>query len=343
VQFGAGIALLYENDFGWPLGLIKLEGGASFDALLKFKPEFYFECRISFYLSLSRNGQNIIYVGLEAGLSGPNQFHIWGKAAIKFLCFEFSVDFEARFGDKKPEPSLPTTDAGALLIDEVKREENWSVSNPTQSSTLVSYRCDEDVQNYLNVNGGLDFAQNLLPLKYSVEKLGETEIANKGRSFDLNPKINDAQIHAKDVTGSFAPAMYRNMTDAEKISSLPFVKLKAGFSVTAERMRLSDGAVATDIIYDVITASVAPGGSAPGGSAPAPAQAQAQQSKAPGGKGRDGPTPAAEETDVIRSIRPTDQAANRLLKCAGQSARSRAANRAMNRALKPIKAFSLRD
>jgi len=241
VQFGAALHLLYEQDFGKVIGLFRLEGGVGFDVLLVFKPKFYFECGIYLWLRLSRNNKSLLFIEFRANLSGPNRFHVWGKATFQILCFTIGFKFNHYFGKEKLETSLPSSHAGTLLHAELTRGSNWSVVSPEWVETMVSYRSGEDVQNYLNVNGGLRFTQNLMPLEFPVEKLGETEIIDKGDAYAVVPRIGagEVAVHTDDEMANFSTGMFKYLTNTEKISVEPFTMRKAGFSVTADYSKVS--------------------------------------------------------------------------------------------------------
>lgn|GEM_PF-4887124 len=305
LQFGAGVHILFAQDFGAIIGNIRLEGGAGFDALFVFKPEFYFECRLYLWLSLTRNDKRLLFIEFKTNLSGPNRFHLWGRATFAILCFEIGFNFNAYFGKAKPEAALPSSSACELLRDELLKAPNWTVVRPDETVTMVCYRNGEDADNYINTDGGISFNQNLMPLKFPVEKLGETEISDKGKSYDLSPKIGASATEVDETKGSFATGMFKFLSETEKISIEPFTERKAGFAVKADHTKLSEKRKEVNTEYNIIVVSGAAAG-------PGPSKSVA------------GATDATQmEIGAYRRVRPSANFRNEFVKYTSLSVRER--------------------
>lgn len=255
VQFGAGVEFLFEKDFGGIAGKIKLEGSGGFDALIQFRPKFYFECGLYVRLNLSRNGTKLLFLSLDAHFSGPNVFHLYGSCTVDIAgIFSKDFDFDEYFGDEIPEPQSPRISAFSLLEEEIKSSANWIPMGPTETDTLVTFRYGEDVKQYVNIEGGIKFSQNLLPLERDIEKLGEAEISEGTAYFKVEPAVPGALSQTiAPLEENFAPGMYLYLDDAQKLSGPTFSKMPAGFSVSADGIRTPSRLEQTNLEYEIVS------------------------------------------------------------------------------------------
>ncbi|MEN6316583.1 MAG: DUF6603 domain-containing protein [Clostridiaceae bacterium] len=255
VQFGAGVEFLFQKDFGGIIGNIKLEGTGGFDALILFRPKFYFECALYFRLNLSRNDVKLFFLSLDAHFSGPNVFHLYGSCTVDIAgIFSKEFDFDEYFGDEIPEPQSPRISALGLLQEEIRSSANWIPMGPTETETLVTFRYGEDVKQYVNIEGGIRFSQGLLPLEREIEKLGESEISEGTAYFSIEPIVPGALTQTiAPQEGNFAPGMYKYLSDAEKLSGPAFIKMPSGFSVSADGIRTSSRLEQTDFDYEIVS------------------------------------------------------------------------------------------
>ncbi|MDF2906101.1 MAG: hypothetical protein K0R34_1422 [Herbinix sp.] len=240
VQFGAGVEFFFQKDFGGIIGNIKLEGAGGFDALILFKPKFYFECGLYIRLNLSRNDKKLLFLSLDSHFSGPNVFHLYGSCTIDIAgIFSKEISFDEYFGDEVPEQQSPRISAFNMLREEVRNNSNWVPLGLTETETLVSFRYGDDAKQLVNTEGGIRFSQGLLPLEREIEKLGESEISEGKAFFSIEPVVPGAEL--QEVTsqdGNFAPGMYRYLSDSEKLSGPAFVKMPSGFAVSATRISI---------------------------------------------------------------------------------------------------------
>lgn len=254
VQFGAGVDFFFQKDFGSIIGNIKLEGAGGFDALILFRPKFYFECGLYLRLNLSRNDTKLFFLSLDAHFSGPNVFHLYGSCTVDIAgIFSKEFYFDEYFGDEVPEPQPPRISAFNMLQKEVRNSSNWIPLGQTETETLVTFRYGEEVKQLVNIEGGIRFNQGLLPLEREIEKIGESEISEGKAYFSIEPVVpgaSDQEIAPQE--GNFAPGMYRYLSDSEKLYGPAFVKMPSGFSVSADGIRTPSKLEQIDFDFEII-------------------------------------------------------------------------------------------
>lgn len=263
VQFGAAVAFKFECSFGVDLGLfdinfhIKLEGGGGFDALIYFLPRFSFESALFMRLSLDVDGTKVLFLDLDAHFSGPNVFHLWGTCSAEIGgVIRKDFPFDEYFGDALPEPQPPRINATDLLLAEIKRDENWVVVAPIHTETIVVFRHDDDTKDYLDLEGGLGFSQNLLPLQHEITKLGESELVEGSARFEITPNFGGTKNQTiETVYGNFARGMYKNLDATQRMSEPPFAKMESGFRITASNLKIpSRMEITKEVEYEIIVA-----------------------------------------------------------------------------------------
>lgn len=255
VQFGAKLDLLLVKDVK-AIGRFKLEGSCGFDALIQFRPRFYFECAMFLRMAVSAGGKRLAYAKLEGRLSGPNEFHIKGvcEASLCGLSLEFDVD--ERFGDRISEPETPKINALALLRGEIADVANWVPTVSPLTGTCVAFRHGEDAERYLDTGGGIDFNQNLMPLEREIEKLGESRIEGGKAYFVIEPLVPGAEVQdISKLESNFAPGMFVYLSDSQKLSGPAFVKMPSGFSVSAGGLSVPSGSVRAEQGFEIILVS----------------------------------------------------------------------------------------
>lgn len=202
-----------------------LEGGLAFDALIQFSP---FRVLVEIYarLALKRGRRTLMGLDIHVHLSGPAPWVLWGEARFKIFFISFSIPFRATFGRAEDVPAIERQEVWPKLRDSLAVEGNWSAQLPSESGQLVVLHAETSAGEVLvHPLGSLSVSQNLIPLERTLGLFGS-----------VPPKDYDefAIVGADglDIVGPamqyFAPAQFRQMSDAEKLASPSFERMVSG-------------------------------------------------------------------------------------------------------------------
>jgi hypothetical protein len=253
VQFGARIELYAAAS------KFNVYGYLGFDTLFQFSP-FRFSAEISAGLALRVGTRRIMGVELKLTLTGPGPFRARGKAKFKILFFHFTVSFDVSWGDEL-DAVMPAANVLALLKDALKRTDNWLAELPSGRPLLVTTRELAGLPDVLvHPAGTLVVNQRVVPLDLKIAKFGNarpegpdlfsiTRVVCKGDTLPTTPEVELSTTEARD---EFAPAQFREMTDAERLASKSFEKLKSGVRLRASEELQSSYCVTRDVVYESI-------------------------------------------------------------------------------------------
>jgi hypothetical protein len=219
VQAGAKLEL-YVGVAGF-----SLEGGLGFDTLIQFTP-FRILADIEAYLALKRGSTTLMGLDISVHLMGPAPWVIWGKATFKILFIKFSIPFRATFGRAEDVPAIDRQEVWPILRDSLTAVANWSAQLPPESGRLVVVQADATGDDPLaHPLGNLTVSQNLIPLERTLGLFGSVP----PKDFDRFAIVGAAGL---DIVGTatqyFAPAQFRQMSDAEKLASPSFERMVSG-------------------------------------------------------------------------------------------------------------------
>lgn len=239
-QFGASLSLYAE------LGPLVIKGFMGFDALFIFQP-FSFIIDFQAGLDLSLGPFRLLGIYLAATLSGPTPYHIIGEAKVSILFIEISAHVDFTFGEEKHE-SVPGADPWPLLEAAIADQRNWSASLPPASVAVVTLAAPEGSQAPVLIDplGGATLRQKVVPFNQRLTKFGEAAPKNH-ELFQLSEvKVGTTTLptsspQIKLVNDHFAPGQFREMTDAEKISSPSFVDMTSGFTLASDALTVGGG------------------------------------------------------------------------------------------------------
>jgi hypothetical protein len=249
VQLGAHA----EAYFGF--SALSVQGNFGFDALIRFSP-LYLTVEISCGFSVKVFGLGVWGIQLRGTLDGPTPWHISGSATISLLFFDIDVDIDETFGERRAEvlPPLPVLPA---LRAELEKLDSWRATPPASGRLLVSLReLDDPNMLVLHPIGTLQVSQRLIPLGLPLEKIG-------------NQKPSDIKKATVTVTAGglavrgpmrerFAPAQFRNMDDAAKLSAPAFEMLESGVELVADGNPWATGpAAGRTVRYETIIVDTA--------------------------------------------------------------------------------------
>ncbi|MGH9496226.1 MAG: DUF6603 domain-containing protein [Candidatus Sulfotelmatobacter sp.] len=244
VQFGS------HSEFFFGFSALNLSGSSGFDALIQFSP-FHFVAEISTSFSVNVFGVGCYGIDMDLSLEGPTPWHAHGTASISFLFFSIGISVDFTWGDN-PNTTLPPIAVMPVLSGEFQKQSNWKAVLPNGSNLLVTLRQLDPAEGAMVLHpvGTLHVSQRAVPLDLTLDK-------------DGNQPISDADYFTIDVTSGglsktqtlqeqFAPAQFRNMDDAAKLSQQAFVPMDSGIELSAAGNAYASGtAVTRNVRYDL--------------------------------------------------------------------------------------------
>jgi hypothetical protein len=225
VQFGARAELFFGLDE------VNVQGYIAFDALFQFSP-FYFIIQISASFSLNVFGCGLFSVDIRGSLEGPSPWRAAGTGSISLLFFDVSADFDVTWGEShnttlEPVAVLP------LLEKEFRKNENWRALPPVSNNLLVALRkLPESDSLVLHPVGTLRVVQRALPLELKLDKVGNQK-PNDVNKLTVDVAPGSGLARKSQPEEQFAPAQFKDMKDAEKLSKQAYAPEKAGLELSA--------------------------------------------------------------------------------------------------------------
>lgn len=246
VQFGA------RADLYLGFSSFSIDGHLQFDVLLRRKP-FYLIADVEARVSLKVGGLGVFTIDIDCTLSGPGPWRARGQGSISLLFVTIHKHFDESWGDTSV-TVLPPIAIVPLLVEELARSANWRALAPAQNGLLVSLRkleADEDTL-VLHPVGALEISQNVIPLNVTIDRVGE-QIPSDAKSVSLEV-TGGPFVKLRDAVRSFAPAEFRNLSDAERLSAPAFQDQPSGVVAGATGSDWQTGqGVKRSVRYDVTT------------------------------------------------------------------------------------------
>jgi len=223
---------------------IHLDGHLGFDALFIFSP-FSFVASFSAGVSVSFHGVGL-GVGLHGSISGPTPWHVSAQACVSVLFWDACLPIDISFGtnrrvdlpvmdpwfgnDDKSDASNQVIGLGTAINDPA----NWSGSFPAGAHPVVTLtEAATKGTTPIDPVGQATLHQKVLPLNYQLTKFGiyrpVTHTFFRVQSIQVGS--TQAPLSAA-VQDQFAPALFKDMGDAEKLSSQPYQKFDSGFTIS---------------------------------------------------------------------------------------------------------------
>jgi len=218
VQVGARLELYVE------IAGFALDGDLGFDTLIQLSP-FRILATIYAHLALKRGRKTLMSLDITVHLRGPAPWVLWGEAKFKVLFASYSRSFRETFGRKEDVPAIERTKVWDVLKPSLEAVDNWSAQLP-ESGQLVTVRAElSDSEPLAHPFGTLTVSQNLVPLERTLELFGSVPPADYNR-FEIESAVGLKKTDK--TTQHFAPAQFRRMSDAEKLSSPSFEPMVSG-------------------------------------------------------------------------------------------------------------------
>jgi hypothetical protein len=244
VQFGT------HSEYFFGFSALNLSGSSGFDALIQFSP-FHFIADISTSFSVNVLGIGCYGIDMDLSLEGPTPWHAHGTASISFFFFSIGISVDFTWGDSR-NTMLPPIAVMPVLSGEFEKQSNWKAVLPSGSNLLVTLRQLDPSESdmVLHPVGTLHVSQRAVPLDLTLDK-------------DGNQQPSDANYFTLDVTSGglaktqtlqepFAPAQFKNMDDAIKLSQPAFVPMDSGIELSAAGNAYASGtAITRNVRYDL--------------------------------------------------------------------------------------------
>ena len=244
VQFGTHSSYYFGFD------ALSVQGSAGFDALIQFSP-FHFTVSFSTSFSVKVFGVGVYGVGISLTVEGPTPWHAAGTASISLLFFDVDIDIAFTWGDRR-DTMLPPIAVMPLLSAEFGKHSNWRALPPTNSNLLVSLRPLDaaDAGFVLHPVGALQVSQRLVPLDLTIDKFGNQKPTD-GKRFSLNVLSPDL-TKIRDLQEPFAPAQFRTIDDAGRLSQQSYVPQDSGVELAIKGTVYASSTAITRIVrYDL--------------------------------------------------------------------------------------------
>lgn len=209
-----------------------IDGHWGYDTLVQLDP-FGFVIDFSAGVALKWHGRSFAAVQLDGSLSGPNPWHVKGKAVFKVWRFSKSVSFDRTVGRTEALPPPPAIDPLPLLRAALRDPRSWEAPLPRDAAALVSLR-EPAVPGVVRVHplGGIAVRQTVVPLGVPITKLGSARVEGEPRFTITAVELNDEPAATvKPVVEHFAAGQFQELTQAERLSRPSFEPMTAGVRV----------------------------------------------------------------------------------------------------------------
>jgi hypothetical protein len=237
VQLGARAELF----FGF--SEMSLEGTLGFDALLRRSP-FYFIVEVRAGVTLRVIGIDTFSLRLKFTLEGPTPWRAKGKGSISLFFFDIDVDFDKTWGEER-NTRLPPIEVLPTWLEEIGRRESWKAVLPATGDLLVTLRKLDEAAELLVLHpaGAFVVAQKMLPLGLTLDRVGSQVPSDVRKIAITRARSGTEELELDDELDSFAPAQFKDMDDAARLSSPAFQKMPAGV-----RIRSGAGLAVGDLV-----------------------------------------------------------------------------------------------
>jgi len=214
LQFGVR-AELYAAAAGF-----NIRGMVSFDCLVQQFPLSY-RADMDGDVAFRRGDTVLASVHLEASMTGPVPYHVWGKASISLWLLSVSVPFDVTFGLSLPLP-LPSVNPWPALQAAIEDVRNWAGGS---------------APGLLDPGGAATFRQTVVPLNRTITRFGGGTPEGANQYTVTTVVLNTTPApDAAAVTEFFAAAQFDDLSDTEKLSRPSFERMDAGVAVGANTL-----------------------------------------------------------------------------------------------------------
>lgn len=249
IQFGSSL------DFSFKVSKFKVQGKFGFDVLIQFSP-FHFIAVVHASVAVKVGSSTLFSIGLEFNLEGPSPWRAYGYGSFSIWFVKFKVKFDKTWGESI-DNTLPSTSVLPLVLEEFNKNENWITRPVVKFAELVtiSDTSADDESLLVRPLGSLEIDQKVVPLGLTLEKFGN--YAPDDISMVVIKKVvigTDIQEDEDldDIKNPFAPAAFKNMSDADKLQAPSYEKQTSGIRVSSTDNILIDYGINRLVEYESI-------------------------------------------------------------------------------------------
>jgi hypothetical protein len=254
LQFGAR-ADLYAKGGHYPIVKdVSAEGQIYFDALIYFNP-FHFVVDLGGHLTLSSSSKGTLAgLGFELRLSGPNTFHISGKAWVTVCKIDIEIGIDHTWGSQQSLPSA-SADSVAVLKTALEASSQFdAIKSPDRISGVTLRRgASGEQDNLIDPSGGLRLIQRAVPLGVSIQKIGEAQLEGGDASLDIAVSSGGGTVVVGTAKSDFVRGHYWSLSEGERLHAPAFEAHKAGIEISGDGWHINeDAAIAETYAYETI-------------------------------------------------------------------------------------------
>jgi len=244
VQFGS------HSEYFFGFDALSVQGHSGFDALIQFSP-FHFTVEVSTSFSVNVFGLGVYGIDVDLTLEGPTPWHAHGTASLSFFFFSVDIGIDFTWGDSR-NTTLPPVAVMPIASGELQKSSNWRAALPPGSNLLVSLRQLGEGESgmVLHPVGTLNVSQRAVPLDLTLDKFGNQQPTDANH-FSLDVTAGGL-VKVQTLQEEFAPAQFKNMDDASKLSQPAYVPMDSGIAMAAGGQSYASGtAITRNVRYDL--------------------------------------------------------------------------------------------
>jgi hypothetical protein len=246
LQLGAS-ADLYASE-----GPAAVSASLSFDALVQFKP-FGLIVDLSISAAILLDNSPLMTLYLDLHLTGPDPWHVSGKASFQVVFWKVSVPIEIMVGTPSPPPVPQRVDLDNNLMTALMDLHSWQTGPPPGGGPVVIRGLDRS-NPAVHPMGTLTVSQHAVPLAQRLDCYGPDLLDQPCQYAISHPQIGSAPAQGTDVTDFFAPGQFITLDDADKLSSPSFEAMVAGLTIGTTGFSLpSASSGAGNVLVDALS------------------------------------------------------------------------------------------
>jgi hypothetical protein len=191
-------------------------------------------------------------INLDFELSGPTPWNAKGTASFSILFFTIKVRFNVTWGDALEiiEPGITVL---PKLLEAMSLDANWTTELPTNRFNLVTIANIEiqEGQIILQSFGALKVSQTIMPLNIEINRFGNSPLADIKFANVAAFRLENDNMELNEAKESFAPSMFKDMSDDDKLKSPSYTEEKSGAKISDTNVLFVDYGFNRDVVYEI--------------------------------------------------------------------------------------------
>jgi hypothetical protein len=205
------------------------EGSFAFDVLIRFQP-FSFELDVRASLRISYGKRTLAGVKVVGTLSGPGPIDFTGKISFEILFVEISWRGSFQFGNPSAPPLRRIASVAEEFFPELGDPRNLVAVGGDDASVILQLGERAGQQPIVSPFGHLVWRQSKAPLELLLERFEGAPVEQPALL-----RVTGDQVRDEDrQLDWFAPGMFVDLSDAEKLNRAGFEELEAGVILAAD-------------------------------------------------------------------------------------------------------------